>query len=121
MTGRPTHALHPDSTGIETHCGASWDMDTPWAAYRAPEVTCEDCLLAQAERENEVGHLTEKTRANRRIDACVCYVRDLGEEALFTLRYGAHSLSCPVYRRSGDLADAINDQAFRLAHEKVPQ
>jgi hypothetical protein len=57
----------------------------------------------------------------RRIDACVCYVRDLGEEALFTLRYGAHSLSCPVYRRSGDLADAINDQAFRLAHEKVPQ
>ena len=48
-----------------------------------------------------------------RTDGCQCYVKTLGAEAMLSLRYGAHSLSCPVYRESRDPVDRLNDDATR--------
>lgn len=44
---------------------------------------------------------------------CNCYVANLDNVNRFTLRYGAHSLSCPVYRESRDPLDKFNDTAAR--------
>ena len=40
---------------------------------------------------------------------CNCYVRILAPIDIFTLRYGAHGLNCPVYRESGDPVDKLKD------------
>ena len=48
-----------------------------------------------------------------RTDGCQCYVKTLGAEAMLSLRYGVHSLSCPVYRESRDPVDRLNDDATR--------
>jgi hypothetical protein len=48
---------------------------------------------------------------------CKCYVRFLNEHARFMTRYGAHSLSCPVYRESRDPVDQINDKIQRVFGE----
>jgi hypothetical protein len=40
---------------------------------------------------------------------CTCYVRRLGKEQQFCLRYGAHALNCPKYRESGDILDKKRD------------
>ena len=47
---------------------------------------------------------------------CTCYVADLDAEAQFGLRWGAHGLECPRYRRSLDPVDDANDQEFRATH-----
>lgn len=101
---KPIHALHPDSTGIETHCGFAWDLDTRWASYKAPEVTCPDCLVAQAARESG---------AATRLDVCRCYVRDLPREHQLQLRWGAHALDCPTYCPSQDPVDNAKDNEVR--------
>ena len=44
---------------------------------------------------------------------CRCYVRRLTEEARFSLRYGAHALTCPVYRPSLDPVDRRADEELR--------
>ena len=48
---------------------------------------------------------------------CNCYVGRLGDEALFTLHYGAHNPSCPVYRVSLDPVDIANDADTRTHFE----
>lgn len=48
-----------------------------------------------------------------RLDLCRCYVKRLDAEAQFMLRWGAHDLSCPAYRRSGDSVDALHDELTR--------
>lgn len=48
---------------------------------------------------------------------CNCYVARLSAEAQFTLRYGAHSLNCPVYRPSLDPVDQLHDSDWRAYHE----
>ena len=45
--------------------------------------------------------------------ACNCYVRDLNAYQQFALHYGAHSLSCPVYRKSLDPIDDVQDRENR--------
>ena len=40
---------------------------------------------------------------------CTCYVRRLGKEQQFCIRYGAHALDCPKYRESGDVLDKKRD------------
>ena len=47
---------------------------------------------------------------------CTCYVADLDAETQFGLRWGAHGLECPRYRRSLDPVDDANDQEFRATH-----
>ena len=47
---------------------------------------------------------------------CNCYVMYLGPEAQFCLRFGAHALSCPVYRESGDPVDKRADELIRIVH-----
>lgn len=44
---------------------------------------------------------------------CHCYVSRLSEFKRFVIRYGAHHLACPVYRRSQDPVDAIKDDYTR--------
>lgn len=44
---------------------------------------------------------------------CACYVRRLPPKQAFSLRLGAHALSCPVYRESHDPADAAHDAEAR--------
>jgi hypothetical protein len=41
---------------------------------------------------------------------CNCYVKELDDEAQFTLRYGAHEVSCPVYHESADPVDKMHDK-----------
>ena len=53
-----------------------------------------------------------------RTDGCQCYVKTLGAEAMLSLRYGAHSLSCPVYRESRDPVDRLNDDATRTHYRE---
>ncbi len=48
---------------------------------------------------------------------CNCYVAHLSEYDRFVIRYGAHSLTCPKYRESGDVLDRQRDQEFRARHE----
>ena len=50
---------------------------------------------------------------------CNCYVRFLGAEARFCLRFGAHGLACLVYRPSGDPVDRQADEEFRAENEPV--
>ena len=47
---------------------------------------------------------------------CTCYVQDLPPVVQFGLHFGAHSLSCPIYRVSRDPVDAQKDIEFRVAH-----
>lgn len=49
-------------------------------------------------------------------NGCTCYVADLDAEAQFCLRWGAHGLECPRYRRSLDPVDDANDQDYRATH-----
>ena len=44
---------------------------------------------------------------------CNCWVADQSEEDRFSIRYGAHSLGCPTYRRSLDPVDAEHDGDLR--------
>mgnify|MGYP001574588179 CR=1 FL=1 len=44
---------------------------------------------------------------------CNCWVSGVADEIAFGLRYGAHSLSCPRYRRSGDPVDNAYDNDLR--------
>ena len=44
---------------------------------------------------------------------CNCYVKGLPEYDRFVIRYGAHSLDCPVYRESGDILDRQRDIEIR--------
>ena len=44
---------------------------------------------------------------------CNCYVSNLDLEVQFSLRYGAHALSCPVYRASSDPVDNAEDCLYR--------
>ena len=43
---------------------------------------------------------------------CTCWVRTLPPEEAFAVRYGAHSVACPVYRPSADPVDRANDDAL---------
>ena len=45
--------------------------------------------------------------------ACNCYVQRLPDIDRFCIRWGAHSLSCPAYRQSGDYCDSLNDEEIR--------
>ena len=45
---------------------------------------------------------------------CNCYVKRLTEYQRFVIRYGAHDVSCPVYRESGDELDRKRDIAIRI-------
>jgi hypothetical protein len=47
---------------------------------------------------------------------CTCYVAELDAETQFGLRWGAHALECPRYRRSLDPVDDANDQDYRATH-----
>lgn len=44
---------------------------------------------------------------------CNCYVQHLSDYLQFVTRYGAHELSCPVYRESGDIVDRHHDEYQR--------
>ena len=46
---------------------------------------------------------------------CNCYVSKLSDARRFGLRYGAHALSCPTYRKSGDEVDQQHDRDVRDA------
>ena len=48
---------------------------------------------------------------------CSCYAKRLAPEIQFGMHFGAHSLSCPVYRVSHDELDARRDIEFRELHE----
>ena len=50
---------------------------------------------------------------------CNCYVSKLDSETQFCLRYGAHSLSCPVYRKSADPVDNKGDRMYRALNEPL--
>lgn len=55
-------------------------------------------------------------------EACDCYVRWLDPDIQFCTRYGAHSLSCPLYRPSADPVDAKHDAEFRaMAEMETPE
>ena len=47
---------------------------------------------------------------------CTCYVAELDAETQFGLRWGAHGLECPRYRRSLDPVDDADDQDYRATH-----
>ena len=47
---------------------------------------------------------------------CNCYVQHLDEGQRYVMRYGAHTLDCPVYRKSGDLLDNRRDENIRKFH-----
>ncbi len=49
-------------------------------------------------------------------EACNCYVNDLTNNIIYGLHWGAHDLSCPVYRLSRDPVDAQNDDDYRQWH-----
>ena len=49
-------------------------------------------------------------------NGCTCYVAELDAETQFGLRWGAHGLECPRYRRSLDPVDDANDQDYRATH-----
>ena len=51
------------------------------------------------------------TRGNK---TCDCYVRTLPAPTQMELRYGAHALACPVYRRSLDPLDRAYDEEYRF-------
>ncbi len=44
---------------------------------------------------------------------CNCYVSTLAPHAQFTLRYGSHETTCPVYRESKDPVDRKQDEEYR--------
>lgn len=44
---------------------------------------------------------------------CRCYVRRLSREERFSLRSGAHVVSCPAYQVSRDPVDAMHDAEAR--------
>lgn len=49
---------------------------------------------------------------------CRCWVRAiLTDAAAFGLRYGAHSLDCPIYRESWDILDRWADERQRAEGE----
>ena len=48
---------------------------------------------------------------------CRCYVRFLNDETRFSLHWGAHNPTCPVYRVSLDPVDRANDEEFRRQAE----
>ena len=48
---------------------------------------------------------------------CDCYARHLAPLTQFTMHYGAHNPSCPVFKVSRDPVDAKWDIEFRNEHE----
>lgn len=48
---------------------------------------------------------------------CNCYVLNLDLEDQFSLHYGAHSISCPVYKKSSDPEDDKADCMYRALNE----
>ena len=50
---------------------------------------------------------------------CDCYVSTLPPVERFSIRYGAHSLTCPAYRPSRDPVDRANDEALRAREGKA--
>ena len=57
-----------------------------------------------------------RTISRGRIMKCNCYVQHLDEGQRYVMRYGAHTLDCPVYRKSGDLLDNRRDENIRKFH-----
>ena len=55
---------------------------------------------------------------NQYSPSCACYVATLEPIHQFTLRYGAHDTSCPVYRMSRDPVDNMKDEMARLHFTK---
>ncbi len=47
------------------------------------------------------------------ITRCTCWVADQSPEARFGIRYGAHSMDCPLWRESLDPVDQANDEELR--------
>ena len=50
---------------------------------------------------------------------CTCYVQRLSDMQQFSLHWGAHSLTCPLYRRSLDPVDAEHDREIRQYYEHI--
>ena len=48
---------------------------------------------------------------------CDCYARQLSPLTQFTMHYGAHNPTCPVFKISRDPVDAKWDIEFRVQHE----
>lgn len=48
---------------------------------------------------------------------CNCWVSTKTEQERYSIRYGAHSTACNVYRESGDALDRERDEALRDANE----
>ena len=44
---------------------------------------------------------------------CRCWVSRADEETRFVVRYGAHGLRCPAYRKSLDIVDQAHDEQLR--------
>jgi len=53
------------------------------------------------------------TETLERLNDCNCWVKQRPAEEQFGLRWGAHSLSCPMHRMSKDPVDREKDQANR--------
>ncbi len=46
---------------------------------------------------------------------CTCYVLGLPASQRFTVRWGSHAKTCPVYLPSADPVDRASDEAFRAS------
>jgi hypothetical protein len=55
------------------------------------------------------------------MDHCNCYVNTLSEHDQFVLRWGAHALSCPIYRKSKDPIDQMKDKVIRAHYEQMEE
>ena len=66
--------------------------------------------------EGKTIHALLRGRARSRSPGCTCYVASLDAESRFGLRWGAHGLACPRYRRSLDPIDDAQDQDYRTTH-----
>ena len=49
--------------------------------------------------------------------SCTCWVKFQDHEMRYTVRYGAHNPTCPVYRPSLDPVDNVKDAELRLRYE----
>jgi hypothetical protein len=48
---------------------------------------------------------------------CNCWVSKASAETQFCVRYGAHSVTCPKHRPSGDPVDRMHDEELRRLGE----
>lgn len=64
-----------------------------------------------------IGESILSKEAYEKTELCTCYVQHLPIKDQFCLRWGAHSLDCPTYRKSGDHCDNLDDIATRNHHE----